>query len=143
MTVQKIIHDPLSLSQPAAKAAASDRQAAQALLDTLLAHRESIDGLPPAAGLAANMIGVSKAIIAVNAGFLPIVMLNPKIVKRSGHYLAEEGCLSLPGERPVDRYEEITVKYQDMDLKEHEQAFTGFVAETIQHEVDHCKGKLI
>ncbi|APG70117.1 peptide deformylase [Lactobacillus delbrueckii subsp. lactis] len=143
MTVQKIIHDPLSLSQPAAKAAASDRQAAQDLLDTLLAHRESIDGLPPAAGLAANMIGVNKAIIAVNAGFLPIVMLNPKIVKGSGHYLAEEGCLSLPGERPADRYEEITVKYQDMDLKEHEQAFTGFVAETIQHEVDHCKGKLI
>ncbi|MCT3475398.1 peptide deformylase, partial [Lactobacillus delbrueckii] len=113
------------------------------LLDTLLAHRESIDGLPPAAGLAANMIGVNKAIIAVNAGFLPIVMLNPKILKRSGHYLAEEGCLSLPGERPADRYEEITVKYQDMDLEEHEQAFTGFVAETIQHEVDHCKGKLI
>ena len=108
MTVQKIIHDPLSLSQPAAKAAASDRQAAQDLLDTLLAHRES-----------------------------------PKILKRSGHYLAEEGCLSLPGERPADRYEEITVKYQDMDLEEHEQAFTGFVAETIQHEVDHCKGKLI
>ncbi|MCW1057068.1 peptide deformylase, partial [Streptococcus anginosus] len=85
------MHDPLSLSRPAAKAAASDRQAAQDLLDTLLAHRKSIDGLPPAAGLAANMIGVNKAIIAVNAGFLPIVMLNPKIVKRSGQYLAEEG----------------------------------------------------
>ena len=141
--IREICRDETFLAQKAAPATADDLATAQDLLDTLLAHRESIDGLPPAAGLAANMIGVNKAIIAVNAGFLPIVMLNPKIVKRSGHYLAEEGCLSLPGERPADRYEEITVKYQDMDLKEHEQAFTGFVAETIQHEVDHCKGKLI
>lgn len=143
MTVQKIIHDPLRLSQPAAKAAAEDRQVAEDLLDTLRAHRESLAGLPPAAGLAANMIGANKAIIAVNVGFLPLVMLNPRIIKWSGHYLVKEGCLSLTGERSADRYEEITVKYQDMDLKEHEQTFTGFVAETIQHEVDHLKGKLI
>jgi peptide deformylase len=130
MTAQQIIHDPMTLARPSALAGKADLPAAQDLLDTLVYHHVERDGLPAAAGLAANMIGQSKAIIAVYAGFLPMVMLNPKIVKRSGHYLAEEGCLSLPGERPADRYEEITVKYQDMDLKEHEQAFTGFVAET-------------
>ena len=143
MTVQKIIHDPLSLSQPAAKAAASDWQAAQDLLDTLLAHRESIDGLPPAAGLAANMIGVNKAIIAVNAGFLPIVMLNPKIVKRSGHYLAEEGCLSLPGiYETVERAEKITLRAQDRQGKTFTLTAEGLLAICIQHELDHLDGKV-
>ena len=143
MTVQKIIHDPLSLSQPTAKAAASDRQAAQDLLDTLLAHRESVDGLPPAAGLAANMIGVNKAIIAVNAGFLPIVMLNPKIVKRSGHYLAEEGCLSLDGVRKTTRYQNIEVEYYDFAWKKQKQKLTGWTAQICQHEIDHLEGKII
>lgn len=143
MTAKKIIYDPLFLSQPAAKATKNDLQVAQDLLDTLMVHRESKDGLPAAAGLAANMIGEKKAIIALFAGFLPMVMLNPRIVKKSGAYLTQEGCLSLEGERPVQRYKEIEVSYQDLGMQAHQQTFTDFTAEIIQHEVDHCLGKLI
>ena len=143
MTAQKIIHDPMTLARPSALAGKADLPAAQDLLDTLVSHHVERDGLPAAAGLAANMIGQSKAIIAVYAGFLPMVMINPKIVKQSRPYLATEGCLSLSGERPVRRFEEITVSYQDMRLQAHTQNFTGFIAETIQHEVDHCQGILI
>lgn len=105
--------------------------------DTLLANNGK------AAGLAANMIGVQKRIIALFVGPLPIVMLNPIIVKKTDKYLAYEGCLSLEGERPTERYKKITVKYQNENFETRQQDFSDFVAEVIQHEVDHCNGILI
>lgn len=105
--------------------------------DTLIANNGK------AAGLAANMIGVQKRIIALFVGPLPIVMLNPIIVKKADKYLAYEGCLSLEGERPTERYKKITVKYQNENFETRQQAFSDFVAEVIQHEVDHCNGILI
>ena len=89
------------------------------------------------------MIGVQKRIIALFVGPLPIVMLNPIIVKKADKYLAYEGCLSLEGERPTERYKKITVKYQNENFETRQQAFSDFVAEVIQHEVDHCNGILI
>ena len=105
--------------------------------DTLIANNGK------AAGLAANMIGVQKRIIALFVGPLPIVMLNPIIVKKADKYLAYEGCLSLEGERPTERYKKITVKYQNENFETRQQEFSDFVAEVIQHEVDHCNGILI
>ena len=105
--------------------------------DTLLANNGK------AAGLAANMIGVQKRIITLFVGPLPIVMLNPIIVKKADKYLAYEGCLSLEGERPTERYKKITVKYQNENFETRQQDFSDFVAEVIQHEVDHCNGILI
>ena len=110
---------------------------AEDLRDTLLANRDK------AVGLAANMIGKNKRIIAFYVGPLPLVMLNPQITKKSGEYLTEEGCLSLSGERKTKRYRTITVTYQDMNLNTKTQEFTDFIAEVIQHEVDHCEGILI
>ena len=89
------------------------------------------------------MIGVQKRIIALFVGPLPIVMLNPIIVAQDDKYLAYEGCLSLTGERPTERYKNITVKYQNENLETRQQSFSDFTAEVIQHEVDHCNGILI
>ena len=93
--------------------------------------------------MAANMIGVKKRIIAVSADFAQIVMINPVITKKTGEYEAEEGCLSLDGVRKTTRCETIVVEYQDLDFKKHKQTFTGWTAQIIQHEVDHCDGILI
>ena len=128
MAVKNIIHDQLFLMQKSTLANAKDMQVAVDLRDTLLANRNK------AAGLAANMIGEAKRIIAFYIVGMPMVMFNPKIT---------EGCLSLNGERPVKRYEHITVKYQNINLEYETQEFSGFVAETIQHEIDHCDGKII
>jgi peptide deformylase len=114
-----------------------DLAIAQDLLDTLAAHADHC------VGLAANMIGVQKCIIAVNVGPTNIAMLNPEIVKRSGKYMTQEGCLSLTGERTTVRYEKITVRYLDMQFKPHKQSFSGFTAQIIQHEIDHCQGIII
>lgn len=132
-----IIHDEKFLTQKSETASFMDIAVAQDLLDTLAAHAEHC------VGLAANMIGVRKRIIAVNVGPLNIAMLNPEIVKRSGKYMTEEGCLSLTGERPAVRYEKITVKYLDLQFKQHKESFSGFTAQIIQHEVDHCDGIII
>lgn len=132
-----IIHDEEFLAQKSDSATFMDIAVAQDLLDTLAAHAENC------VGLAANMIGVRKRIIAVNAGAMNIAMLNPEIVKRSGKYMTEEGCLSLTGERPAVRYEKITVKYLDLQFKPHKESFSGFTAQIIQHEVDHCNGIII
>lgn len=132
-----IIHDEEFLAQKSEPASFMDMAVAQDLLDTLAAHAEHC------VGLAANMIGVRKRIIAVNVGPLNIAMLNPEIVKRSGKYMTEEGCLSLTGERPTVRYEKITVKYLDLQFKQHKESFSGFMAQIIQHEVDHCDGIII
>ena len=137
MTAQNIIHDQLFLSQKSTSANRADLKVAEDLRDTLLANRDK------AVGLAANMIGKNKRIIAFYVGLLPLVMLNPKITKKSGEYLTEEGCLSLSGERKTKRYRTITVTYQDMNLNTKTQEFTDFIAEVIQHEVDHCDGILI
>ena len=137
MTAQNIIHDQLFLSQKSTSANRADLKIAEDLRDTLLANRDR------AAGLAANMIGKNKRIIAFYVGPLPLVMLNPQIIRRSGEYLTSEGCLSLNGERKTKRYKTITVTYQNMSLKTKTQEFTGFIAEVIQHEIDHCEGILI
>ena len=137
MTAQNIIHDQLFLSQKSTSANRADLKVAEDLRDTLLANRDK------AVGLAATMIGKNKRIIAFYVGLLPLVMLNPQITKKSGEYLTEEGCLSLSGERKTKRYRTITVTYQDMNLNTKTQEFTDFIAEVIQHEVDHCEGILI
>ena len=89
------------------------------------------------------MIGANKAIIAVNMGFMNVAMFNPKIVKRSGKYETEEGCLSLDGVRPCTRYKEIEVDYLDQNFKKKHGKYTGWTAQIIQHEVDHCNGVVI
>ena len=132
-----IVHDEEFLAQKSEPATFMDIAIAQDLLDTLAAHAEHC------VGLAANMIGVRKRIIAVNVGPMNIAMLNPEIVKRSGKYMTEEGCLSLTGERQTVRYEKITVKYLDLQFKPHKESFSGFTAQIIQHEVDHCNGIII
>ena len=135
--VQPIMHDPLFLAQPSAPATPADRQVAIDLVDTLRAHEDGC------VGMAANMIGVHKRIIVINAGFMPMVLINPIITGKSGPYQAEEGCLSLAGVRKTTRYQEIDVAFLDMDFKPRQQHFSGWAAQIIQHEVDHCDGILI
>jgi len=134
---QPIMRDPMFLAVPSEKATAKDKQTALDLLDTLRAN------LDRCVGMAANMIGVHKRIIAVHTGFSQIVMLNPVIVSKSGPYETEEGCLSLDGVRKTKRYEVIEVSYKDLNMKPHKQRYSGYVAQIIQHEIDHCDGILI
>ena len=136
--VCELVHDPIFLGRKSAPAGEEDLQTARNLLDTLEAHREIC------VGMAANMIGVCKRIIVFDNGGTPMVMLNPEIVKQSGEYEAEEGCLSLlGGPRKTKRYEKIKVRYQTMELEVRLKTFTGWTAQIIQHEVDHCNGVLI
>lgn len=137
MVVKKIIHDQVFLSQKSTLASNGDLNTALDLRDTLLANRSK------AVGLAANMIGEPKRIIAFYIGSLPFVMINPKIIKKNDRYVTQEGCLSLSGQRQAIRYKNITVTYQNLDFKEVTQEFSEFIAETIQHEIDHCNGVLI
>ena len=135
--IQPVMRDPMFLAVPSEKATRADKQHAMDLLDTLRANLERC------VGMAANMIGVRKRIIAVHTGFAQVVMLNPVIVSKSGAYETEEGCLSLDGVRKTTRYEQIEVSYQDLMMKPHRQKYSGYVAQIIQHEVDHCDGILI
>ena len=135
--VRPIMKDPMFLAAKSETATKEDLPVAQDLLDTLRAHLEGC------VGMAANMIGVRKRIIAVCMGFAQVAMLNPVIVKKQKPYEAEEGCLSLAGVRKTTRYEEIEVTYLDLNMKPCRQRFTGFAAQVIQHEVDHCDGILI
>lgn len=137
MSVKPIIHDELFLKFKSMPATKDDLAIAQDLKDTLLANQGK------AAGLAANMIGESKKIIAIFLGPLPLVMLNPIIEAKSDEYMAYEGCLSLTGERAASRYKTISVKYQNENFETRKQTFTDFTAEVIQHEIDHCNGILI
>ena len=126
------------LRQPSEEATADDLGIARDLAETLEAHRAHC------VGMAANMIGERRRIIAVlDARGKVLVMLNPRIVECEGPYDAEEGCLSLEGTRSARRFERIVVAYQDERLHPHEDAFSGFVAQAIQHEVDHCNGVVI
>lgn len=136
--VKPIVTDIFSLNRKALPATKEDLGTARDLVDTLLANHDRC------VGLAANMIGVNKRIIVISLGGFPLVMINPVITGRSKEtYEAEEGCLSLTGVRSTLRYESIEVSYQDMDLKPCRQTYTGFTAQIIQHEVDHCEGILI
>ena len=136
--VRELVHDPVFLSKKSENAGKEDLQLAQDLLDTLAAHRATC------VGMAANMIGVSKRIIAFdNAGTLQI-MLNPVIVRASGEYETREGCLSLLGApRRAKRFEKIKVRYENTDFQVRLKTFTGWTAQIIQHEIDHCGGILI
>lgn len=135
--VKPIMRDLFFLRQRAEKATEADRQTAIDLLDTLKAHEDGC------VGMAANMIGVNKAIIAVNMGFMNVAMFNPKIVKRNGKYETEEGCLSLEGVRKCVRYQEIEVEYEDINFKRQRQKYSGWTAQIIQHECDHLNGIII
>ena len=135
--VKPIMRDLFFLRQRAEKATEADRQTAIDLLDTLKAHEDCC------VGMAANMIGVNKAIIAVNMGFMNVAMFNPKIVKRNGKYETEEGCLSLDGVRKCVRYQEIEVEYEDINFKRQRQKYSGWTAQIIQHECDHLNGIII
>ena len=140
--IKELIHDPIFLAGKSEVATKDDVPIAQDLLDTLIAHRESC------VGMAANMIGARKRIIAFldESGRAPTytVMLNPEIIAKSGIYETEEGCLSLLGSpRKCKRYSTIKVKYQTLGMKTHIKNFTGWTAQIIQHEVDHCNGILI
>ncbi len=134
---RQIIRDILFLGQKSEEATQADLPMARDLMDTLAAHRETC------VGLAANMIGVRKRIIVVQAGLLPLVMLNPRIVAKSQPFEAEEGCLSLDGTRKTTRYQQIEVEFRDMGWKKHRETYTGWTAQIIQHEVDHCDGVVI
>lgn len=135
--VKDIVKDVMFLSQKAEKATENDKYIAQDLLDTLKANKDRC------VGLAANMIGYNKAVICVSGGLYNFVMFNPVITKKSGKYETEEGCLSLIGERKCVRYEEIEVEYLDMNFERKHGKYSGFVAEIIQHEVDHTMGIVI
>ena len=135
--IQPIMKDPIFLAQKSAPATKEDLQVAQDLLDTLTAHKDGC------VGMAANMIGVSKRIIAYDNEGKYMVMFNPEIVKRSEPYEAEEGCLSLPGTRKAKRYRSIKVQYQNDQFQTRLKTFTGWTAQIIQHEIDHCNGVLI
>ena len=140
--IKKLIHDPIALSIKSEVVVKEDLKVAQDLLDTLIAHRDSC------VGMAANMIGARKRIIAFldESGRAPTytVMLNPEIIKKDGAYDTEEGCLSLlGGPRPCKRYKTIKVQYQTLELQTRVKSYTGWTAQIIQHEVDHCNGILI
>ena len=135
--IREICRDEAFLAQKAAPAAADDLPAAQDLLDTLIAHRDGC------VGMAANMIGVCKRIIAFDNEGEYMLMLNPVIVKQSGAYETEEGCLSLTGTRKTKRYQTIKVQWQNERFQTRLKTFTGWTAEIIQHEINHCEGVLI
>ena len=135
--IREICRDETFLAQKAAPATADDLATAQDLLDTLTAHKDGC------VGMAANMIGVCKRIIAFDSKGTYMVMFNPVIVKQSGAYEAQEGCLSLTGVRKTKRFQTIKVQWQNEKFQTRIKTFTGWTAEIIQHEIDHCEGILI
>ena len=135
--VYPINKDPLSLASKSCPIQRSCSVAGTDFLDTLRAHEEEC------VGMAANMIGFHKRIIVVNADGQLLLMFNPEILRTSGRYEAEEGCLSLEGIRPVTRFRSIKVRYQDANFSIRIKTFTGWTAQIIQHEIDHCNGVLI
>lgn len=135
--IRSICKDEAFLAQKAQPAAPEDLPVAQDLLDTLAAHKDGC------VGMAANMIGVNKRIIAFDNEGTYQVMLNPVLVKQSGPYQAEEGCLSLSGTRKTRRFQTIKVQWQNEQFQTRRKTFTGWTAEIIQHELDHCEGILI
>ena len=135
--IREICKDETFLVQKAAPATADDLATAQDLLDTLTAHKDGC------VGMAANMIGVCKRIIAFDNEGTYMVMFNPVIIRQSGPYEAQEGCLSLTGVRKTKRFQTIKVQWQNEKFQTRLKTFTGWTAEIIQHEIDHCEGILI
>lgn len=135
--VKPIMKDVFFLQQKSEPATKADEQVVQDLLDTLKANEAGC------VGMAANMIGVKKRIIVVNVGFMNIPMINPIIVKKSGAYETEEGCLSLVGVRKTTRYREIEVEFLDANWEKQRQKYSGWIAQIIQHECDHLDGIII
>ena len=135
--IREICRDETFLAQKAVLATADDLATAQDLLDTLTAHKDGC------VGMAANMIGVCKRIIAFDNEGTYMVMFNPVIVRQSGPYEAQEGCLSLSGVRKTKRFQTVKVQWQNEKFQTRLKTFTGWTAEIIQHEIDHCEGILI
>ena len=135
--VREIMKDPVFLAQKSVSATPEDFSVAQDLLDTISAHRDGC------VGMAANMIGVLKRVIVFEQDGTYSVMFNPEIVKCSGRYTTQEGCLSLPGVRETLRWNSIKVQYQNEKFQTRLKTFTGWTAQIIQHEIDHCDGILI
>ena len=135
--IREICRDETFLAQKAAPATADDLATAQDLLDTLTAHKDGC------VGMAANMIGVCKRIIAFDNEGTYMVMFNPVIVRQSGPYETQEGCLSLSGVRKTKRFQTVKVQWQNEKFQTRLKTFTGRTAEIIQHEIDHCEGILI
>lgn len=135
--IREICKAEVFLAQKAEAATADDLNTAQDLLDTLIAHKDGC------VGMAANMIGVRRRIIAFDNEGSYMVMFNPEIVKKSGAYEAEEGCLSLTGTRKTRRWQSIKVQYQNEKMQIRLKTFTGWTAQIIQHEIDHCEGIII
>lgn len=133
----EICKDEFFLRLPSREATAEDMDIAQNLLDTLEAHSDGC------VGMAANMIGVSKRIIAFDCEGKYMVMFNPEILKKEGAYPAEEGCLSLSGTRQTERFQSVKVQWQNEKFQTRVKTFTGWTAQIIQHEIDHCNGILI
>ena len=136
--IKEVIHDPILLSAKSEMATEADLQVAQDLLDTLVANKDAC------VGMAANMIGVRKRIIVFDNQGTYMTMFNPEIIKTSGPYDTEEGCLSLlGGPRPCKRFQTIKVRWQNQQFQTRIKTFTGWPAQIIQHEIDHCNGILI
>ena len=136
--VKELMHDPIFLARKSVPATAADLETAQDLLDTLTFHKEGC------VGMAANMIGVCKRIIVFDNEGSYMTMLNPQILKASGEYETEEGCLSLlGGPRKTKRFRKIKVQYQNLQMQTRIKTFEGWTAQIIQHEIDHCDGILI
>ena len=135
--IREIMKDEAFLAQKAEQATPEDLPVAQDLLDTLTANKERC------VGMAANMIGFNKRIIVFDNEGTYTVMFNPEIIKRSGPYQAEKECLSLDGTRPTKRWRSIKVRYQNEKFQERFKTFTGWTAQIIQHEIDHCEGIII
>lgn len=135
--IRPIMKDQFFLSRKSQPATKEDLPIAQDLMDTLMAHRQEC------VGMAANMIGVLKRIIVFDNNGTATVMFNPEITAKSGPYDTEEGCLSLQGKRNTTRYSTIKVRYQDLSFRPKVSSFSGWTAQIIQHEIDHCDGILI
>ena len=136
--IREIVSDQFRLSQKSLPATKEDLPVVQDLLDTIIAHATGC------VGMAANMIGINKNIIIVNDDGNYLVMLNPEIIKTMGRlYETEEGCLSLLGVRKTTRYKDIEVEFLDAGFKKQRQKYSGWIAQIIQHEVDHCDGIVI
>ena len=136
--VREIVHDPILLARKSVPATKDDLDVARDLLETLIAHKEGC------VGMAANMIGVCKRIIAFDNEGSYMTMFNPEIIKSEGAYETEEGCLSLlGGPRKTRRFQKIKVRYQNEAMQVRLKTFTGWPAQIIQHEIDHCNGILI
>lgn len=135
--IRPVVKDVMILSRKSLPATKQDIPIGKDLLDTLAANASAC------VGMAANMIGINKRIIVVNTGMMNIVMFNPVIESRNGRYEAQEGCLSLSGLRPTVRYQSISLSYMDINWKKQKLKLTGWPAQIVQHEIDHCDGIVI